>query len=38
MNVYLIGKTGFASHTKCIAEAIQVSCLFMWDNMEYLEF
>ena len=33
-----VGKIGFTSNTKCIAEATQVFTSFMGDNMEYLEF
>ena len=36
--VTLVGKTGFASHTKPAVEAIKGSTSFMWDNMKYLEF
>ena len=36
--VTLVGKTGFASHTKPTMEVIKGFNSFMWDNMEYLEF
>ena len=36
--VTLVGKIGFASHTKPTMEVIKGSTSFMWDNMEYLEF
>ena len=36
--VTLVGKIGFASHTKPTMEVIKGSTSFMWNNMECLEF